>query len=109
MCSPLSLSGLTYSMKLSYKLACSWEGIPNSAFIPTVVVILADVLGLELSGVVGVLEYPLQNVPFGPADADLDPYAGRDAYSNAAFLPFDYEPAVEVSVGLQVSYDIRYI
>ena len=27
--------------KLSYKLACGWEGIPNSIFIPTVVVILA--------------------------------------------------------------------
>ena len=68
---------------------------------------LVDALGLELSAVVGVLEYLLQNVSFGPAGAKLGPYARQDAYNDAVFLPFDSEPAVQVSVGLQMSYGVR--
>ena len=68
---------------------------------------LADALGLEWAGVIGALEYPLQNVPFGPTGATLDPCTGQNPYSYAALLPFDSEPEVEVSVGLQMSYRIR--
>ena len=68
---------------------------------------LADALGLEWGGVIGALEYPLQNVPFGPPGANLDTCTKQNAYNYAALLPFDSEPEVKVSVGLQVSYRIR--
>ena len=68
---------------------------------------LADALGLERAEVIGALEYPLQNVPFGPTGANLDPCTERNPYNYAALLPFDSEPELEVSVGLQVSYRIR--
>ena len=68
---------------------------------------LADALDLERGEVIGALEYPLQNVPFGPPGANLDPCTEQNAYNSAALLPFDSEPEVEVSVGLQVSYRIR--
>ena len=57
--------------------------------------------------VIGALEYPLQNVPFVVPGADLNPCTGQNAPRYAALLPFDSEPEVEVSVGLQVSYRIR--
>ncbi len=68
---------------------------------------LADALDLELGEVTGALEYPLQNVPFVYPGADLNPCAGGTPSRYAALLPFDSEPEVEVSVGLQVSYRIR--
>ena len=68
---------------------------------------LADALGLEWGGVIGALEYPLLNVPFGPPSANVDPCTEQNAYNYAPLLPFDSEPEVEVSVGLQVSYRIR--
>ena len=68
---------------------------------------LADALELEMGEVIGALEYPLQNVPFGLSGARLDPCTGQNAPNYAALLPFDSEPVVEVSVGLQVSYSIR--
>ena len=68
---------------------------------------LADALELELGDVIGALEYPLQNVPFVVPGADLNPCTGQNAPRYAALLPFDSEPEVEVSVGLQVSYRIR--
>ena len=68
---------------------------------------LADALDLELGEVIGALEYPLQNVPFVYPGADLNPCTGRTPSRYAALLPFDSEPEVEVSVGLQVSYRIR--
>ena len=69
---------------------------------------LADALELELGEVIGALEYPLQNVPFGFPGADLNPCTGQNAPARyAPLLPFDSEPEVEVSVGLQVSYRIR--
>ena len=68
---------------------------------------LADALHLERGEVIGVLEYPLQNVPFGLPRTALDPCTGQNDYRYSALLPFDSEPELEVSVGLQVSYRIR--
>jgi uncharacterized protein YggE len=69
---------------------------------------LADALELERGEVIGALEYSLQNVPFGIPGAGLNPCTGQNAVARyAALLPFDSEPEVEVSVGLQVSYRIR--
>ena len=68
---------------------------------------LADALHLERGEVIGVLEYPLQNVPFGLPGTALDPCTGQNDYRYSALLPFDSEPEMEVSVGLQVSYRIR--
>ena len=72
---------------------------------------LADALDLELGEVTGALEYPLHNVPFVYPGVDLNPCTGLNASDFAArfaaLLPFDSEPEVEVSVGLQVSYRIR--
>ncbi len=68
---------------------------------------LADALDLELGEVIGALEYPLQNVPFVYPGADLNACTGPTPSRYAALLPFDSEPEVEVSVGLQVSYRIR--
>ena len=72
---------------------------------------LAGALDLELGEVTGALEYPLHNVPFVYPGVDLNPCTGLNASGfaarYAALLPFDSEPEVEVSVGLQVSYRIR--
>ena len=69
---------------------------------------LADALELERGEVIGALEYPLQNAPFVVPGAGLNPCTGQNAVARyAALLPFDSEPEVEVSVGLQVSYRIR--
>ena len=70
---------------------------------------LADALGLRRGEVIGTLEYPLQSVPYGygPLGSDLATCAGQDAYGYRPLLPFDADPEVEVSVGLQVSYGIR--
>lgn len=67
---------------------------------------LADALELTLGEVVGALEYPLQNVPYGLPGADQAVCNGQSGYAYAPLLPFDSEPEVEVSVGLQVSYRI---
>ena len=68
---------------------------------------LADALELERGEVIGALEYSLQNVPFGIPGAGLNPCTEQNSHRYAALLPFDSEPEVEVSVGLQVSYRIR--
>jgi len=67
---------------------------------------LADALELALGEVVGALEYPLQNVPYGLPSTDAVSCSGQSSHSYGPLLPFDSEPEVEVSVGLQVSYRI---
>ena len=67
---------------------------------------LADALELALGEVMGALEYPLQNVPYGLPSGDNLVCSGQSSYTYAPLLPFDSEPEVEVSVGLQVSYRI---
>ena len=68
---------------------------------------LADALDLQRGDVIGALEYPLQNFPYGPIGPDINPCGDEVSYRYSALLPFDSEPEVEVSVGLQVSYSIR--
>jgi len=70
---------------------------------------LADALGLRRGEVIGALEYSPQSVPFGYGipGSDLAACAGQNADGHRALLPFDAEPEVEISVGLQVSYGIR--
>ena len=68
---------------------------------------LADALGLQRGDVVGALEYPLQSSPYRPFSADLEPCGGQGDFPYGALLPFDSDPEVEVSVGLQVAYDLH--
>lgn len=68
---------------------------------------LADALGVDRGAVNGALEYPLQSVPYGFPGADLAPCGGGASYRFSVLLPFSSDPEVEVSVGLQVSYDLH--
>ena len=68
---------------------------------------LADALGVGRGAVNGALEYPLQSVPYGLPGAGLDPCGGGASYRFSVLLPFSSDPEVEVSVGLQVSYDLH--
>ena len=68
---------------------------------------LADALGVERGAVNGALEYPLQTDPYRWLGAASNRCGGDTSYRFAALLPFDSEPEVEVSVGLQVSYDLH--
>lgn len=67
---------------------------------------LADALELALGEVIGALEYPLQDVPYGLPSRDAVSCSGQSSHSYGPLLPFDSEPEVDVSVGLQVSYRI---
>ena len=68
---------------------------------------LAEALGLERGEVIGALEYPLQRSGYGLPVAEPDACVGLDADPwSSPLLPFDSEPEVEISVGLQVSYGI---
>ncbi len=68
---------------------------------------LADALGVERGAVNGALEYPLNSVPFRFPGTDPSSCGGPAVYPFSVLLPFDSDPEVEVSVGLQVSYDLR--
>lgn len=71
---------------------------------------LAEALGVERGTVIGALEYPLTNLAYGFSSLSVvNSYAcGAQAsspYPNV--VPFDAEPEVEVTVGLQITYGIR--
>ena len=68
---------------------------------------LADALGVVRGAVNGALEYPLQDDPYRWLGAAPSRCGGDASYRFSALLPFDSEPEVEVSVGLQVSYDLN--
>ena len=68
---------------------------------------LADALGVVRGDVVGALEYPLQSNPYGLPGTGLDPCGGQTAFPYSVLLPFDSDPEVEVSVGLQVAYELH--
>ena len=68
---------------------------------------LADALGVGRGAVNGALEYPLQSDPYRILGGAPNRCGGEPSYRFAALLPFDSEPEVEVSVGLQVSYDLN--
>ena len=67
---------------------------------------LADALGMQRGDVLGALEYPLESSRFLPFGSAPGPCGGQDAFPYGALLPFDSNPKVEVSVGLQVAYDL---
>ena len=68
---------------------------------------LAEALGLDLGSVSGALEYPVPPSGFGPFGSSTDTCSGQAADPIGKLVPFDAEPEVEVSVGLQVNYSIR--
>ena len=91
------------SCDLALSLA-RWEAVPAARKAARD---LADALELALLGeVMGALEYPLQNVPYGLPSGENLACSGQGSYTYTPLLPFDSEPEVEVSVGLQVSYRI---
>ena len=67
---------------------------------------LADALGMQRGDVLGVLEYPLESSLFLPFGSTPGSCAGQNTLPYRALLPFDSDPEVEVSVGLQVAYDL---
>lgn len=67
---------------------------------------LADALGMQRGDVLGALEYPLESSRFPPFGANSGPCSGQSAFPYGALLPLDSAPEVEVSVGLQVAYDL---
>ncbi len=68
---------------------------------------LADALGVGRGAVNGALEYPLQSDPYRFLGGAPNRCGGNTSYRFAVLMPFDSEPEVEVSVGLQVSYDLN--
>ena len=71
---------------------------------------LADALGVSRGAVIGALEHSLtNNLGYGYGLAGVNTHAcGAQAsspYPNV--VPFDAEPEVEVTVGLQITYSIR--
>ena len=67
----------------------------------------ADALGVGRGAVNGALEYPLQSDPYRILGGAPNRCGGDTSYRFAVLRPFDAEPEVEVSVGLQVSYDLN--
>ena len=68
---------------------------------------LAHALGVVRGAVNGALEYPLQSDPYRWLGAAPSRCGGDVSHRFGVLLPFDSEPEVEVSVGLQVSYDLQ--
>ena len=68
---------------------------------------LAQALGVSRGMVIGALEYPLTTSVYGLAG--ISPYACGDQASSPYpnLVPFDAEPEVDVTVGLQITYSIR--
>lgn len=70
---------------------------------------LAQALGVSRGTVIGALEYPLVTSFYGVAAVGPSPY-GCGAQESSPYpnlVPFDAEPEVEVTVGLQITYSIR--
>ena len=64
---------------------------------------LAEALGVDRGGVVGVLEYTSSGSNYGAPVTETCGGQFQDPYT---FLPFDAEPRIEVAVQLQISYAI---
>ncbi len=64
---------------------------------------LAEALGVDRGGVVGVLEYTSSGFNYGAPVTETCGGQFQDPYT---FLPFDAEPRIEVAVQLQISYAI---
>ena len=68
---------------------------------------LAEALGVGRGEVMGALEYPLVNLPYGLAPAGSMSCGSQPSAPYPSPLSFDAEPEVELSVGLQITYAIR--
>ncbi len=69
---------------------------------------LAQALGVSRGNITGALEYPLTGHVFGgPFRLDIDTCGAQGSSSYPNLVPFDAEPVVEVTVGLQITYGIR--
>ena len=67
---------------------------------------LAEALGVERGEVLGALEYPLVNLAYGFSVASDLSCGAQPTSLYPSLMPFDSEPEVEVSVGLQITYRI---
>jgi hypothetical protein len=68
---------------------------------------LANALGLDLGSITGALEYPLTGPSYGFSSSDFDACGGQSPGPFGNLVTFDSEQEVEVSVGLQVTYNIQ--
>lgn len=68
---------------------------------------LAQALGVSRGMVTGALEYPLTGQVFGPFRLDINTCGAQGSSSYPNLVPFDAEPVVEVTLGLQITYGIR--
>ena len=68
---------------------------------------LAEALAVVRGDVMGALEYPLVNLAYGFASAGDLSCGSQSPSPYPNLVPFDAEPEVEVSVGLQITYGMR--
>ena len=67
---------------------------------------LAEALGVGRGAIMGALEYPLMNLAYGFAFSTNLSCGAQPSSPYPNLMPFDAEPEVEVSVGLQITYRI---
>ena len=68
---------------------------------------LAEALSVERGIVIGALEYPLTNLVYGLTGVNLHACGAQASSPYSSLVPFDAEPEVEVSVGLQITYGLQ--
>lgn len=68
---------------------------------------LAQALGVSRGMIIGALEYPLIAPGFGPGGISAHACGAQLPLPYPNLVPFDAEPEVEVTVGLQITYSIR--
>ena len=68
---------------------------------------LAQALGVSRGMVIGALEYPLTTSVYGLAGVSPYGCGAQESSPYPNLVPFDAEPEVEVTVGLQITYSIR--
>ncbi len=68
---------------------------------------LAKALKVSRGTVIGALEYPLTASAYGLAGVSLYGCGAQESSPYPNLVPFDAEPEVEVTVGLQITYSIR--
>ena len=67
---------------------------------------LSEALVVERGGVIGALEYPLVNNLYGRSLLDIQACGSQMTAPYPNLMPFDADPEVEVTVGLQITYAI---
>ena len=68
---------------------------------------LAQALGVSRGMVMGALEYPLTTAGFVQSGMIAHACGAQASLPYPNLVPFDAEPEVEVTVGLQITYNIR--